>query len=54
MEMEEESENYPILSHVWRLGEILGRHMSVSFLNKNAILPTEPVGIEEIELTTHR
>lgn len=30
MEMEEESENYPILS-CWRLGEILGRHMSVSF-----------------------
>lgn len=37
MEMEEESENYPILS-CWRLGEILGRHMSISFLNKNAIL----------------
>lgn len=53
MEMEEESENYPILS-CWRLGEILGRHMSISFLNKNAILGTVPVGIEEIELTTHR
>lgn len=50
----EERKNLRIIRycHVWRLGEILGGHMSVSFLNKNAILPTEPVGIEEIELTT--